>query len=127
MHLSQLVFSLTLVATAVTAGPVAMVDRRAAFTLQNGKDAQALNKKFQTLTESSPCTTGETACVKGQLAQCVGNKFSLTPCAATLTCVALPLVNKAGTRYARAPMGTATPGGWMALMHCPLLRSSTFD
>jgi len=97
MHLSQLVLSLTFVATAVTAGPVAMIDRRAAFTLQNGKDAQALNKKFQTLTENSPCTTGETACVKGQLAQCAGGKFSLTPCAGSLTCVALPLVNKAGT------------------------------
>jgi len=94
MHFSQLVFSLTFVATAVTAGPV---DRRAAFTLQNGKDAQALNRKFQSLTADSPCTSGESACVQGQFAQCVGSKFQLTPCAASAQCVVLPLVNKPGT------------------------------
>jgi hypothetical protein len=102
MHLSQLVFSLTLVATAVTAGPAPM-DRRAAFTLQNGKDAQAQNQKFQTLTADSPCTSGESACVNGQFAQCVAGKFQLTPCAASEQCVALPLVNKPGTRYAHVP------------------------
>ena len=109
MHFSQLVFSLTFVATAVTAGPV---DRRAAFTLQNGKDAQALNRKFQSLTAASSCTSGESACVQGQFAQCVGGKFQLTPCAASEQCVVLPLVNKPGTRY--APWCTATACQW----HC---------
>jgi hypothetical protein len=80
--------------------PVSVVDRRAAFSLKNGQDAQALNKKFQTLTPNSPCTSGEEACVNNQLAQCVGNKFGLTPCSATLQCVAVPLVNKPGTRCA---------------------------
>ena len=75
------------------------VESRAAFTLQNGLDAQKLNKQFQGLTASSTCTTGQTACVQGQLAQCVGGKFALSSCAATLQCVALPLVNKPGTRY----------------------------
>ena len=105
MHFSQLVFSLTFVATAVTAGPV---DPRAAFTLQNGKDAQALNRKFQSLTAASSCTSGESACVQGQFAQCVGGKFQLTLCAASLQCVALPLVNKAGTRYVPLCCYTAT-------------------
>jgi len=77
----------------------AKVENRAAFTLQNGLDAQALNRKFQGLTASSACTTGETACVKGQLGQCVGDKFALSSCASPLQCVALPLVNKPGTRY----------------------------
>ena len=77
----------------------AEVELRAEFTHQNGVDAQALNSKFKGLTASSACTAGETACVNGQLAQCVGEKFALTPCAAPLQCVALPLVNKAGTRY----------------------------
>ncbi|KAI9509604.1 hypothetical protein F5148DRAFT_735341 [Russula earlei] len=95
MRFSQLVFSVTLAAATVSAGVV--VDRRAAFTLQNGKDAQALNKKFQTLTPTSACTSGEVACVHGQLAQCVNGKFALTSCASTLQCVALPLVNKPGT------------------------------
>jgi len=94
MHFSQLVFSLTFVATAVTAGPV---NPRAAFTLQNGKDAQAANRAFQSLTANSPCTSGQSACVDGQFAQCVGGKFQLTPCAAGEQCVALPLVNKPGT------------------------------
>jgi len=93
MRFSDLVFFISL-AAAASAG---VVNPRAAFTLQNGKDAQALNKKFQSLTPTSPCTNGEQACVKGQLGQCVGGKFALSSCAATLQCVALPLVNKAGT------------------------------
>jgi len=97
MRFSQVAFTATLVA-AVSAGPMGGEPvRRAAFTLQNGKDAQALNAKFQGLSASSSCTTGEQACVKGQLAQCVGGKFALSSCSATLQCVALPLVNKAGT------------------------------
>ncbi|KAI9445995.1 hypothetical protein H4582DRAFT_1804154 [Lactarius indigo] len=84
-------------ATGGLLGKRATVERRAAFTLQNGLDAQALNRKFQSLTAGSACKDGETACVKGQLAQCVGGKFAISPCAATLQCVALPLVNKPGT------------------------------
>ncbi|KAH9980868.1 hypothetical protein BGW80DRAFT_1266830 [Lactifluus volemus] len=93
MRFSDFVFSIALAAV-VSAG---VVDRRAAFSLKNGQDAQALNKKFQSLTPNSPCTSGEEACVNGKLAQCVGNKFAITPCSATLQCFALPLVNKPGT------------------------------
>jgi hypothetical protein len=106
MRFSQVAFSIsvTLVA-AVSAGPVAVDynghhQRRggaAPFTLQNGKEAQALNQKFQNLTTSSSCTSGEQACVQGQLAQCVNGKFVLEPCGSTLQCVALPLVLKPGT------------------------------
>ncbi|KAF8491573.1 proline-rich protein [Russula emetica] len=67
------------------------------FKAQNGKDAQALNQKFSSLTADSACTDGEQACVNGQFAQCSGGKFALTPCANGLTCTALPLVNKPGT------------------------------
>ena len=105
MRFSQLAFSVTLVA-AVSAGPISgdYHQRRAAaaaaaFALKNGQDAQALNQKFQSLSSSSPCSSSEQACVQGQLAQCVGGKFVMTPCASTLQCVALPLVNKPGTRY----------------------------
>lgn len=79
------------------AGPTHV--QRAAFTLQNGLDAQALNAKFASLTASSPCTAGESACVNGGFAQCVNGQFETTPCAGGLTCVALPLVNSPGTRY----------------------------
>jgi hypothetical protein len=104
MRFSHVAFSATLVA-AVSAGPISgdYHQRRAAaaasFALKNGQDAQALNQKFQSLSTSSSCSSGEQACVQGQLAQCVGGKFVVTPCASTLQCVALPLVNKPGTRY----------------------------
>lgn len=102
MRFTQVAFTTATLVAAVSAGPMGGDHMpRAAFTLQNGKDAQALNAKFQGLSASSPCTTGEQACVKGQLGQCVGGKFALSSCAATLQCVALPLVNKAGTRYER--------------------------
>jgi hypothetical protein len=92
-------------ATGATGG----LTRRAAFTLQNGLDAQALNKQFQGLTASSPCTDGQQACVQGQFAQCVGSTFQLTPCAAPLQCFALPLDNKPGTRYATFPQHAQPP------------------
>jgi hypothetical protein len=95
MRFSVLAFSISFAAV-VSAG---VIDRRAAFTLQNGQEAQALNKQFQSLTADSPCTAGQQACIQGQLAQCVGNKFELSSCAATLQCVVLPLDNKPGTRY----------------------------
>jgi hypothetical protein len=66
-------------ATIVAAVPflvaAAPAERRAAFTLQNGKDAQALNAKFATLTPTSSCTDGENACVQGSFAQCANGKF----------------------------------------------------
>ncbi|KAI0695703.1 hypothetical protein BC835DRAFT_1414672 [Cytidiella melzeri] len=80
---------------AVAAGPIS--EKRAAFTLQNGLDAQALNAKFQTLTSTSVCTAGETGCISGAFAQCVNGQFVASPCSGGLTCVALPLVNSAGT------------------------------
>ncbi|KAF4593041.1 hypothetical protein EYR38_008750 [Pleurotus pulmonarius] len=70
------------------------------FKAQNGRDAQALNAQFASLTPTSSCQDGAQACVNGAFAQCVGGKFVLSPCAATLTCAALPLVNKPGTSIA---------------------------
>jgi len=67
------------------------------FKAQNGKDAQALNQQFQSLTPNSHCTGSEQACVNGQFAQCSAGKFALTPCSSGTTCTALPLVNKPGT------------------------------
>ncbi|KAG7439179.1 uncharacterized protein BT62DRAFT_924873 [Guyanagaster necrorhizus] len=70
------------------------------FQLQNGEDAKALNAQFATLTPSSPCTTGDEACVDDGFAQCVGSQFTITQCAGGTQCFALPLVNKAGTSIA---------------------------
>ena len=98
MPSSMNVLLTTLLAAAglTAAGPTNY--ERASFTLANGQAAQALNAKFATLSASSPCTSGESACVQGAFAQCVNGAFVTTPCAGGLTCVALPLVNSAGTR-----------------------------
>ncbi|THG98693.1 hypothetical protein EW026_g3543 [Hermanssonia centrifuga] len=79
----------------VAAGPSHW--ERASFTLQNGLDAQSLNAKFATLSASTPCTSGENACIDGAFAQCSNGQFVTFPCAGGLTCVALPLVNSPGT------------------------------
>ncbi|KAG6810007.1 hypothetical protein H0H92_013732 [Tricholoma furcatifolium] len=67
------------------------------FHLQNGLDAQALNAEFASLTLSSSCTEGEVACINGDFAECANGQFQTTSCGSGLTCVALPLVNSAGT------------------------------
>ncbi|EPQ58291.1 hypothetical protein GLOTRDRAFT_137034 [Gloeophyllum trabeum ATCC 11539] len=77
--------------------PESSIEKRAAFTLANGQAAQALNAKFATLAPDSSCTPGENACVNGQFAQCANGNFVTFPCAGGLQCVALPLVNSAGT------------------------------
>ncbi|OJT08567.1 hypothetical protein TRAPUB_494 [Trametes pubescens] len=113
-------FAALSLAAAVSAGPT--FQRRAAFTLQNGKDAIALNAKFSKLTADSSCQTGEDACVDNKFAQCVSGKFVTQQCGGGLICAALPLVNSAGTsitcttaadRDARiaATGATATAGG----------------
>ncbi|KAI0636722.1 hypothetical protein C8Q77DRAFT_520158 [Trametes polyzona] len=73
------------------------IEARAEFLLQNGKDAQALNRKFKSLHADSPCQDGENACVDGGFGQCVGGKFVVAPCNTGLTCFALPLVLSPGT------------------------------
>ncbi|TDL26633.1 hypothetical protein BD410DRAFT_783724 [Rickenella mellea] len=65
--------------------------------LANGKDAQALNAQFSTLSPSSACTAGSDACVNGEFAQCVGGSLVSVSCGATLQCFVLPLVNSRGT------------------------------
>ncbi|TFK92276.1 hypothetical protein K466DRAFT_581998 [Polyporus arcularius HHB13444] len=95
MRFSSIVILPVALAGLVAAGPIA--EKRASFTLQNGKDAQALNSKFASLSANSKCTSGENACIGGAFAQCVNGKFVTTPCSGGLTCVALPLVNSAGT------------------------------
>ncbi|KAG1834627.1 hypothetical protein DFJ58DRAFT_691511 [Suillus subalutaceus] len=70
--------------------------RGGSFVLQNGIDAINSNNQFQSLTASSPCTSGN-ACVNGEFAQCVNGQYVLTSCGSGLMCAALPLVNSAGT------------------------------
>ncbi|KAI0701970.1 hypothetical protein BC835DRAFT_1264342, partial [Cytidiella melzeri] len=67
------------------------------FQQQNGLDAQKLNAQFATLKSTDACTEGQQACVENSFAQCVSGAWALSQCAGGTVCVALPLVNKAGT------------------------------
>lgn len=87
---------LTLVLSSFAAALPSLKRRGGSFALQNGIDAINLNKQFQSLTTSSPCTSGN-ACVNGEFAQCVNGQYVLTSCGSGLVCAALPLVNSAGT------------------------------
>ncbi|KAI0769340.1 hypothetical protein BD413DRAFT_628239 [Trametes elegans] len=90
-------FSFIALSLALAAEASPRVLQHASFTLQNGQAALALNQKFASLSTSSPCTPGETACVNNEFAQCVNGKFILRPCAGGLICAALPLVDSPGT------------------------------
>jgi hypothetical protein len=92
----------------VAAAPAAAAADAKPFTLQNGKDAQALNAQFASLTASSSCTNGQQACVQGGFAQCVGSTFQITQCAGGTQCFALPLVNSAGTSITCSTEADAT-------------------
>lgn len=86
----------TLVLSSFAAALPSLKRRGGSFALQNGIDAINLNNQFQSLTASSPCTSGN-ACVNGEFAQCVNGQYVLTSCGSGLICAALPLVNSAGT------------------------------
>lgn len=87
---------ITLVLSSFAAALPSLKRRGGSFALQNGIDAINLNKQFQSLTTSSPCTSGN-ACVNGEFAQCVNGQYVLTSCGSGLVCAALPLVNSAET------------------------------
>ncbi|KAG1777394.1 hypothetical protein EV702DRAFT_970029 [Suillus placidus] len=89
------VFATLVLSSFATALP-SLKRRGGSFVLQNGIDAINLNNQFQSLTASSPCTSGN-ACVNGEFAQCVNGQYVLTSCGSGLICAALPLVNSAGT------------------------------
>ncbi|CAB4464492.1 unnamed protein product [Rhizophagus irregularis] len=77
-----------------------VTEAKQCFQKQNAREATLLNKKFDKLNKNSPCKTGETVCIKGQVAQCDQGKFVLTSCGPTTECFALPLVNSPGTSIA---------------------------
>ena len=101
MRFSSIVLLPVALASLVAAGPIA--EKRASFTLQNGRDAQALNRKFQSLSANAPCNSGENACINGGFAQCANGKWVTFPCNAGLKCFALPLVLSPGTRFVPIP------------------------
>jgi hypothetical protein len=75
-------------ALTATALPMPSLVGRAAFTKQNGLDAQKLNAQFASLKKSDACdaSTMAMACVEGGFAQCVSGKWAVNQCAGGLTC-----------------------------------------
>lgn len=89
----------------------------AATLLQNGEEAQALNRFFQGLKASDPCkgtytnfiaiaphaqnhTDGQVACLRGtSITKCEGTlwKITLDSCSMSQKCFALPSVSSSGT------------------------------
>ncbi|KAF8590279.1 hypothetical protein K439DRAFT_1330579 [Ramaria rubella] len=94
--------------SAVSSREISAREASASVQKKNGQAANALNSHFATLNAGSSCTSGENACVNGDFAQCVNGKFVLSPCAAGLTCTALPLVNSPGTSIACDTQADAT-------------------
>jgi hypothetical protein len=52
------------------------------FRAKNGRQAQADNARFASLTADAPCIDGENACIGDDFAQCANGAFAVTPCAA---------------------------------------------
>ncbi|CAG8489633.1 10070_t:CDS:2 [Cetraspora pellucida] len=64
---------------------------------KNAEEANKLNEYYKTLDTDSDCDNGEVACIGKDAAKCDHGKYVIIPCATTLQCFALPLVNKPGT------------------------------
>ncbi|KAJ7731148.1 hypothetical protein DFH07DRAFT_755820, partial [Mycena maculata] len=82
--------------TLVSAAPVPRAALDAAGLLKNGQEAQNLNAQFQNLTTSDACTSGDTACIGGDLATCVDDKWQTQGCPNSLSCFAVPLITETG-------------------------------
>ncbi|XP_006463728.1 hypothetical protein AGABI2DRAFT_194475 [Agaricus bisporus var. bisporus H97] len=69
--------------------------------LQNGEEAQALNRYFKSLKTADHCNDGQVACLGSQiLAKCQGAAWTITlsQCSGSQNCYALPSVSSSGTR-----------------------------
>jgi len=93
MLFALLATSLLTAGSSVYASPVA----QAAGIAGNVPLAITENQQFNQLKSNSPCNVGQTSCIQGDLAQCVGGEFVTTACAGRAQCFSLPLVNKVGT------------------------------
>ncbi|KAG8703409.1 hypothetical protein FRC11_010751 [Ceratobasidium sp. 423] len=90
--------------SAPTSAPTSIADLRAV-RLANGRTAQALNVRFQTMTVSDKCEPREPGCISGQFAVCTeGGTWSLQDaCFTGASCFAIPLKNINGTQVGCFP------------------------
>ncbi|KAJ7716086.1 hypothetical protein B0H16DRAFT_1614626 [Mycena metata] len=94
-------FSLTsfyflLASTLVSAAPVPRATLDKSALLQNGLIAQNLNFQFQNLTANDACNTGDVACIKGDFATCVDDKWQTQGCLNSLSCFVVPFLSQPG-------------------------------
>ncbi|CAE6449119.1 unnamed protein product [Rhizoctonia solani] len=91
-------------ASSSTPAPTLTADLRAV-RLANGRTAQVLNVRFQTMTISDKCEPREPGCISGQFAVCTeGGAWSLPDaCFAGTSCFAIPLKNINGTQVGCFP------------------------
>ncbi|KAG5934284.1 hypothetical protein E4U60_003969 [Claviceps pazoutovae] len=66
----------------------------------NLAQAKNLNKVYSNLTDHSPCSGTQTACIGGKTAKCIDGAFVFTDCPAAQRCYALPRTDNRGTRNA---------------------------
>ncbi|KAG8987324.1 hypothetical protein FRB90_003403 [Tulasnella sp. 427] len=68
--------------------------------IENGRDAIALNHKYQSIVAGSPCPNYEIGCIGDAFAQCVWGTWVSTKCPVGTVCAALPNVGTPGTSIA---------------------------
>ncbi|KAG5970974.1 hypothetical protein E4U58_000373 [Claviceps cyperi] len=66
----------------------------------NLAQAKNLNKIYSNLTDHSPCSGTQTACIGSKTGKCIDGAFVFTDCPAAQRCYALPRTDTRGTRNA---------------------------
>ncbi|KAG6056921.1 hypothetical protein E4U17_001843 [Claviceps sp. LM77 group G4] len=66
----------------------------------NLAQAKNLNKIYSNLTDHSPCSGTQTACIGNKTGKCIDGAFVFTDCPAAQRCYALPRTDNRGTRNA---------------------------
>ncbi|KAG6036318.1 hypothetical protein E4U40_001227 [Claviceps sp. LM458 group G5] len=66
----------------------------------NLAQAKNLNKIYSNLTDHSPCSGTQTACIGSKTGKCIDGAFVFTDCPAAQRCYALPRTDNRGTRNA---------------------------
>jgi hypothetical protein len=64
---------------------------------QNAEAAQHLNNVFQGMSESTPCSNMQKACINGSLATCTNGAFQLKKCSSGESCFVVPNTKISGT------------------------------
>ncbi|RYP42612.1 hypothetical protein DL768_010309 [Monosporascus sp. mg162] len=65
----------------------------------NLAEARRYNELFSAIDEQSSCTSGQVACVQGNIGRCsAAGSWNITPCGGTLACSALPMNTTTGVQ-----------------------------